>query len=173
MKSDRARQTAIAALVLGLGVAAGAVHAQSAVGRSAMANPVIYPAREQSPRQQDQDKYECYDWAKRQSGFDPAQTSPPVTTAAAPPTSSGGATGAMVRGAAGGAAVAELSHHDAGRGAAVGVLGSTVMQRAKERQAAQSGQQQMAEQQAAREQLRAIYGRAFAACLEARGYVVK
>jgi len=160
---------AIASILLALGAAA---HAQSA-GRPAAASPVIYPAKDQSPKQQDQDKYECHDWARRQSGFDPTQTSAPPPTTTAPSTSSGGATGAMVRGAAGGAVLtAELLAHD-GRGAAVGVLGSSVMQRVKERQVAQSGQQQMAEQQAAREQLRATYGRAFAACLEARGYVVK
>jgi hypothetical protein len=31
----------------------------------------IYPTKNQSAQQQDKDKYECYGWAKGQSGFDP------------------------------------------------------------------------------------------------------
>ena len=42
---------------------------------------VIYPAKGQSQEQMDKDKYECYSWAKQQSGFDPMQqpkaTEPP------------------------------------------------------------------------------------------------
>jgi hypothetical protein len=184
-------------LVLGTAAAADSASAQASAARTAMLNPVIYPAKDQSPKQQEHDKYECYDWAKKQSGFDPAQMSSSQPVAQAPtsqPTttsqqaSSGGVNGSMVRGAAGGAAVAELAHKDAGRGAAVGVLGSAVMQRVKSQQAAQANQsaqqrqqqqqmqqqqQQMAEQMAAREQQRTNYARAFNACMEARGYVLK
>ena len=44
---------------------------------------VVYPAEGQSNEQMDKDKYECYSWAKGQSGFDPmapptASTPPPV-----------------------------------------------------------------------------------------------
>jgi len=31
----------------------------------------IYPDKGQTKKQQDKDKYECYDWAKQQTGFDP------------------------------------------------------------------------------------------------------
>jgi hypothetical protein len=47
------------------------------------------------------------------------------------------------------------------------------MARAKERQATQAAQQQAAQQQNARGQQKAVYDRAFGACMEARGYVVK
>ena len=33
----------------------------------------IYPRNGQSQKQQDQDRYECHDWAVNQSGFDPTQ----------------------------------------------------------------------------------------------------
>jgi hypothetical protein len=80
----------------------------------------------------------------------------------------------MARGAAGGAAVAELTNHDAGRGAAAGLVGTSVIGRVREQQAAQARQQQQAaQQQAARGQARSKYDRGFAACMEARGYTVK
>jgi hypothetical protein len=90
----------------------------------------------------------------------------------------------MVKGAAGGAAVAELADRDAGKGAAVGVLGAAMRERMKQQQqqqSAQAQQQQLAQQQArlaaqqqqVRAQQRSAFDRGFAACLEARGYVVK
>jgi hypothetical protein len=151
--------------------------------------PVIYPAKGQSAQQQDQDRYECHTWARGQSGgYDPSQPAPATTAPAAAPTSASTSTSAaaptagMAAGAMGGAAIAELTHHDAGRGAAAGVLGGAVIQRVKQGQAAQqqqarqqaAQQQQAMQQQAgARLQQRATYERAFGACLEGRGYSVK
>jgi hypothetical protein len=169
------------AVVALLGVAAAHVHAQSA--------PVIYPAKGQSAKQQDQDKYECHSWARGQSGgYDPTRPMPATpnaqTTAQAQPsgTSSKGApVSGMAAGAMGGAAVAELTNHNAGHGAAAGALGGAVIQRVKQNQAAQQQQakQQAAQQQAmqqqgaARSQQRATYERAMGACMEGRGYTVK
>jgi hypothetical protein len=141
---------------------------------------VIYPARGQTPMEQSRDKYECYEWAKRQTGFDPAQASYPASmpsqSAQAYPSSAATA-GAMVGGAAGGAAIAELTHHDPGRGAAIGVIGGGMLAHAKQQQAAQmkqqQAQQQAAQQQQARGQQRATYDRALGACMEARGYTVR
>lgn len=132
--------------------------------------PVIYPAKGQGGVQQDRDKYECYDWARKQSGFDPLQALP-TAVAAAPNTTS--ELSGMVKGAATGAAVGELTRNDAGRGAAIGVLGASLLARAQEAKAAQTKQQQMAQQQSARSQQRSLYERAFGACMEARGYTVK
>ena len=39
---------------------------------------VIYPAKGQSPEQQNKDKGECHVWAVQQSGFDPAQAQAPT-----------------------------------------------------------------------------------------------
>jgi hypothetical protein len=159
------------ALSLGLCAATSVAHAQPPAASPGSTAAVIYPAKGQSPRQQDQDKYECYDWARGKSGFDPAQASPPA--ASSPSSQSKATTGAMVRGALGGAAVGELANHDAGRGAAIGALGGGMLEQVRQRQVAQASPQQAAQQQAARSQQRATYDRAFGACMEARGYVVR
>jgi hypothetical protein len=44
----------------------------------------IYPDRGQSQAQQDQDKYQCSQWASQQTGFDPT-VPPPIPQASAPP----------------------------------------------------------------------------------------
>lgn len=169
-----------AAAVL-LGVMAGQALAQVAV------QPVIYPAKGQSAKQQDQDRYECHSWAREQSGgYDPTQpmqAAPAQQTAQAPSSSTtkGAPVSGMAAGAMGGAAVAELTKGDAGKGAAAGALGGAVIQRMKQNQSAQKqqAQQQGAQQQAmqqqvaARSQQRATYERALGACMEGRGYTVK
>lgn len=159
------------AVSIALAATATPVLAQQPAPSASMA-PVVYPARNQTAKEQDHDKYECYSWSKGQSGFDPAQ--PVQHAAAATGTKGSSATaGAMVIGAGSGAAVAGLTHHDAGRGAAVGALGGGLLARAKERQAMQASQQQVSQQQMARNQQKSHYDRAFGACMEARGYVIK
>ena len=44
---------------------------------------MIYPAQGQSNEQMEKDKFECYNWAKGQTGFDPMQ----MPTASSPPPS--------------------------------------------------------------------------------------
>src|SRR3954468_17833950 len=94
------------------------------------AQQVVYPAKGQTADQQKKDEYECYDWAAKQSGFDPTKAAPqaappPQQQAAAKP-----ASGGRVRGAAKGAAVGSVVGHvgdvdstDATKaGAAVGAM---------------------------------------------------
>jgi hypothetical protein len=38
-----------------------------------MADVVVYPAKGQSPEQLDRDRYECHNWAVKQTGFDPSR----------------------------------------------------------------------------------------------------
>ena len=138
------------------------------------AGPVIYPAKGQPPMQQDRDRYECHDWARGQSGYDPTQTYQAPSGSNPQSQPDGASLTDMARGAAGGAAVAELTNHDAGRGAAAGLVASSVVARVREQQARQARQaQQASQQQSSRNQARSTYERGFAACLEARGYVVK
>ncbi len=40
---------------------------------------MVYPAQGQSQEQQQMDEFECYNWAKQQSGFDP-MAAPQATT---------------------------------------------------------------------------------------------
>ena len=53
-------------------VASGAVLAGILIAAPVHAQEMfIYPSKGQSAAQQDKDKYECYNWAKGQTGFDP------------------------------------------------------------------------------------------------------
>ena len=129
-------------------------------------DPVVYPAKGQSQEQMEKDKFECYTWAKKQTGFDPAN--PPQ--AAPAPERRGG----VVRGAAGGAlagaAVGKLAGGSASKGAAWGAAGGGLvggMRQSRQRQADQQAQQ------AAGSAGRSEYNRAYGACMEGRGYSVK
>jgi len=130
----------------------------------------VYPAKGQTPQQQKKDEAECYTWAVKQSGFDPAKPQPQQQAAQAPTTATGATPGAGVRGAARGAVVGEIVGGDAGAGAAAGAVAARSQSRRQNAAAAQQGQQQ---QQAATQQQQAAYGKARAACLEGRGYTVK
>ncbi len=168
-----ARALAFAAvLAAGTGLAQAQQASSTGGMPGAAPTPVIYPAKGQSARQQDKDRYACHDWSRQQSGHDPSQPASSTATAgaaagAAPPGAG------VAQGALRGAALGELASHDAGRGAAMGTLGSAALAQAKARKAEQSRQQQAAQQQAASGQRRATYERAFGACMEARGYVLK
>ena len=142
---------------------------------------MIYPANGQSDDQMEKDKYECYTWAKGQTGFDPMQT----PKASSPPPSQekksvGGAVavgGAL--GAAGGAIIGGITGGSkrVGKGAAIGALsGGALGGMRSSRQNSQAEQQRKQwEQDQARQyaQQRNAYNRAFSACLEGRGYTVK
>lgn len=151
------------ALTLVLSATTALVHAQSPATPGA-AGTMVYPARGQSLQQQDKDKYQCYDWARTRTGFDPANSAQVASAAA--PTQSRGPGAAMLKGAAGGAAVARIAHGETGRGAAAGAMGAAMRERAQEQQLAQARQQQSAQQ-------RAAYEGAFSACMEGRGYTVR
>ena len=138
--------------------------------------PFVYPDKGQSAEQQEKDKYECYTWAKGQTGFDPMQ----VPTATAPPPGQEAPEGGVARGAARGAAVglaAGAIADDAGKGAAIGAASGALIGGMRRRD--QQRQQQQAEQQWAQEQTanyanqRNNYNRAYSVCLEGRGYSVK
>ena len=84
--------------------------------------PYIYPSKGQSQEQQERDKFECYNWARQQTGFDPtapsyASTPPPPPKAKAP--QQGGLVQGGARGAALGAVGGAIAGN-AGKGAAIG-----------------------------------------------------
>lgn len=137
---------------------------------------LIYPAKGQSPEQQNRDRYECHSWAVQQTGFDPTK---PQTAQPAPPPQQAPQGGA-VRGAARGAAVGAVGGAiagDAGKGAAVGAatggLVGGMRRRDQQAQQAQAQANAAAQQQATLSQQQAGYNRALGACLEGRGYTVK
>jgi hypothetical protein len=140
---------------------------------------IIYPAKGQSNQQMEKDKFECYSWAKGQSGFDPMET--PRATAPPPPkqaqsTTAGGAAKGAVGGGLLGLGIGAIAGN-AGKGAAIGaVSGAAIGGVRSHRQQKQDeqAQQQWAQQQANQyQQKRSAYNRAYSACLEGKGYTVK
>ena len=142
---------------------------------------IVYPAKGQSNDQMEKDKFECYGWAKGQTGFDPMK----MPTATSPPPSQerksvgGSALKGGVAGGAGGAIIGGIAGGSKGarKGAAIGGLtGGTVGGVRSSRQNRQADQQQQQwEQQQANQymQQRNNYNRAYSACLEGKGYTVK
>ena len=131
----------------------------------------VYPAKGQSAKQQDKDKYECYQWAKKDTGFDPMAA--PTASSPAPTTQQH--RGGMLRGGLGGAAIGAIvgDSSDAGKGAAIGGLLGGMRQR-RQNVSAEQKQEQWANQQANEYAgKRNNYNRAYSACLEGRGYTVK
>ncbi len=139
-----------------------------------------YPLHGQSPQQLDQDRYECYLWAKQQTGFDPSAANVPVQArvqvVSGPPPGTNTAVGA-VAGAALGAAVSPPWQR--GFGAIAGALIGGAIGSSADAANAQRNAQANAQvtsyndaQLAQIEQQAASYRRAMSACLEGRGYSV-
>ena len=138
-------------------------------------DPIVYPAKGQSNEQMEKDKFECYNWAKQQTGFDPMQV--PTATSAPPPQQSEGpgVVGGAGRGALGGLAIGAIAG-DAGEGAAIGAIAGGLfggMRSNSSSRQNQQQQQQWANQQSANyANQRNNYNRAYGACLQGRGYTV-
>ena len=138
-------------------------------------DPIIYPSKGQTQQQLERDKFECYSWAVRQTGFDPMKQ----PTATTPPPSQQAARGGAFRGAARGAAVGAAGGAiggDAGKGAAIGAgVGGLIggMRRRQSQREQQARNEQWAQQQTQQYQARrSEYDRAFGACMQGRGYVI-
>jgi outer membrane lipoprotein SlyB len=138
-------------------------------------DPIVYPSQGQSNEQVEKDKYECYNWAKRETGFDPMQV--PTATSAPPPKQSEGhgAVGGAARGALGGLAVGAITGNKK-KGAKIGaVSGGLVggMRRNDAQKQNKKQRQQWENQQTSNyANQRNNYNRAYGACLEGRGYTV-
>lgn len=168
---------------LALTLPATAVWAQTSNARSGMAASLgvfVFAQQGQDATQQAQDEGSCYAWAREQSGVDPLAPAPAAPEAKTKSTAGGAAKGAM-RGAAGGAllgtAVGAIAG-DTGKGAAIGAtLGATsgaVNGGKGQAQAnARAEQQAAAQAQAGAQQQRDTFGKAFGACMDAKGYSVR
>ncbi len=138
----------------------------------AQGNMIIYPAKGQSEQTMDKDKYECYAWAKKETGFDPMKAG--STTQTPPPGQGPG--GERVQGAARGAAVGAVAGAiagDAGKGAGAGAAGGAMIGGAKKRNAQRQAAQAQQQKSAAVASQQSTYNRAFGACMEGRGYTIK
>ena len=131
-----------------------------------------FPAKDQTPQQQQSDEAACYSWAKQDSGFDPiAAGSNAVASGYSAPPAGLGIRGAAA-GAAGGAAIGAITG-DAGKGAAIGATAGGIRGRIAQRRAeAQVEQQAEAKSQTQKAGLE-NFKRAFSACMEGKGYSVK
>ena len=129
---------------------------------------MIYPKEGQSPEQQEKDKFECYGWAKNESGFDPM--APPTATEAPPKQEA--RKGGVLRGAARGAVVGEIVDDDHQTGAKAGAAIGGMRRADQKRKEAQAQQQWEQEQQQIYAEKRNRYNRAYSVCLEARDYSV-
>ena len=141
----RAAQLLVVGVTVGVAVVAGAQGTKL----------FVYPQKGQSSEQQARDQSECQAWAKQQSTVDPS----------APPQQGGharGTVGGAARGAAVGAAVGAIAG-DAGKGAGAGAVVGGVAGRRGSKQARNAQQAETVN----------TYQRAFAACMEGRGYTVK
>jgi len=141
----------------------------------------FYPKAEQTPEQQDRDRYECYLWAVKQTGFDPSLPSlapeQRVRVVPVPPaghdTAVLGITGAML-----GALAAGPRHAPGGAliGAAIGAVAGALSDSER-----QDSARRLEEAYAASDRVRDVqldgkaleYRRALSACLEGRGYSVR
>jgi len=142
---------------------------------------IAYPAKGQAPEQLDRDRYECHNWAVKQTGFDPSIPGVPphqrvvVHGPPPPPPGSGVAAGAIT-GAVLGAIIA--GPRDAGAGAVVGGIAGAAVGGAAEQaqtQAARDAEARAVERARApaQEERAGAYRRAITACLEGRGYSVR
>jgi outer membrane lipoprotein SlyB len=132
----------------------------------------VFPAKNQDKATQDKDDADCYRWAIEQSGVDPLNPTK-VEAKKADTSLDGAAVGGAARGAAAGVAIGAIAG-DAGKGAAIGaVAGGLAGRRAR---LAHDQQEQQQNNKAAAQEQQAMtdsFKKAFAVCLEGKGYTVK
>ena len=153
-------------IVLQMAIATFAICVAATTATAQTSQPYIYPSKGQSQEQQNKDKYECYQWAVRQSGFDPAN---PSSTSKGEQQAQRGATGGAAGGAAVGAVGGAISG-DPGAGAASGAERGRLLGAIRRRREKNEAEQEQA--QAAGASGQQSYNRAFATCMQGRGYAV-
>ena len=147
------------------------IHAQ-ADGIAKSLGLYVFPSDGQDAATQEADEMACFIWAKQQSGYDPLNP-PQVVGTEVDRSADGSAVVGAAGGAAAGAAIGAIAG-DAGQGAAIGaVVGGIRGRRAK---VVGDEMQQQANNQAAAQKQKELadnYNKAFAACMEGKGYTVK
>jgi hypothetical protein len=145
-------------------------------GPALASDPIIYPKKGQSSQQLTKDKNECSQWAKKETGFDPAAPATPSTPPPVRETTKAGAGRGAVGGGLVGLGVGAIAGAP-GKGAAIGAASGALIggvRRKKHTEQQDQKEQQWAQQEAAgQQQKRNYYNRAFSACMEARDYTVK
>ena len=141
-------------------------------GNVAASDLFVYPKAGQSAEQTEKDKFECYGWAKQNSGFDPMA----MPTASSPPPSGERKSGGLLKGGLGGAALGALVSGGSRQGIATGALAGGAIggihQSSRNSKADQQQAQWEREQAAQYSNNRNDYNRAYSACMEGRNYTV-
>jgi len=139
---------------------------------------IVYPAKGQTPQQQESEELACLQWAAEETGvLNQAPVDPKAAGQAAAAKTDSAAKGAAVKGAAKGAAAGAIIGSisgNAGEGAAYGAAGGALAGRSAKKKgtaqnAAAAEEKAKAENKAKKEKLKAAMG----TCLEAKGYTVK
>jgi hypothetical protein len=162
-------------------VCAGAQETQSPQAASMTASlnkslgMYVFPGKDQKPEQQAADEQACYSWAIQQSGVDPLNMTP-TTPQAVDKSPDGSVAAGAAKGAIGGAIVGGIVHpyhHHGGTAAMGAMVGGMAGAASKAKKDAQKEQQ--AKQSAAATDKARIesFKKAYAACLEGKGYSVK
>ncbi len=161
----------IRSLVVGLIIGAFATGTVFANSLSSMFGVYVYPKNNQSSAQQTNDESICYKSARSKTGVDPANL--PPATAAPATVHQGGAVRGAAGGAAGGAAIGAIAGN-AGQGAAIGAVAGAIVGRGRQT-AVNNAEQHYAQANAQTQRSQGMnnFRRAFAACLESKGYTVK
>ena len=140
---------------------------------------IVFPAKDQTPEQQEADELACLQWGANEVGITPNQPPPDAKAAGekAKAQVDSVASGAAVKGAAKGAAAGAIIGAiagDTGTGAAIGgaagALGGRRAKKKAEAQAEAGAEAKVKEEQQAK--LDAL-AKAMTLCLEAKGYTVK
>ncbi len=167
---------ALAAL-LAAPLATDPVHAGPPQLSSNPANLAIFPAKGQTPEQQKADESAAYDWATRQTGWDPYQAKAALEQQGhVASDAASAAKGGAVRGAAGGAAIGAVAGAiagDAGKGAAIGSATAGLSGGMRSRRAVRSAGNTSATAVAAYQQQFGLWARNYMAAMEAKGYTVR
>lgn len=175
---DLIRRLALAVMATAtIALAAGTAQSGPPALSTNPGNLAIFPAKGQSPEQQKADESAAYDWATKQTGWDPYQAKAVLDQQAHhAATAAGAARGGAIKGGAGGAlmgAAIGAVAGDAGKGAAIGAtsLGLTGGVRSRRAMKTADGSAQAAV--AAYQQQFAVWSRNFMAAMEAKGYTVR
>ena len=152
-----------------------AVAAASATVPAHLSRYFLYAQRGQTAELQDRDRFECFNWASQQTGFDPSRRALPREEGEAGPVQPAGGTilAGTVTGALVGAAVSDP--WDREEGAVIGAVAGTALgavAASAEAKAIRTAHQQPTAR-SSHEHQAAEHRRAMSACLEGRGYVVK
>lgn len=140
-------------------------------------NLAIFPAKGQSPDQQRADETAAYDWATRQTGWDPYQAKAVLdqqtqASAIAANAARGGAIKGGAGGALAGAAIGAIAG-DAGKGAAIGATSLGLSGGVRSRRAVKTAGGASDAALATYQQQFATWNRNFMAAMEAKGYTVR